>query len=40
MTSAAYVLHSRPYKESSALVDFFTAQGRVRAVLRLSLIHI
>lgn len=34
MTSAAYVLHSRPYKESSALVDFFTAQGRVRAVLR------
>jgi DNA repair protein RecO (recombination protein O) len=34
MTSAAYVLHSRPYKESSALVDFFTAQGRVRGVLR------
>ena len=34
MTHAAYVLHSRPYKESSALVDFFTAQGRVRAVLR------
>lgn len=34
MTPAAYVLHSRPYKESSALVDFFTAQGRIRAVLR------
>ena len=34
MIPAAYVLHSRPYKESSALVDFFTAQGRVRAVLR------
>lgn len=30
----AYVLHSRAYKETSALVDFFTAQGRVRAVLR------
>lgn len=43
----AYILHSRPYKETSALVDFFTAEGRVRAVLRaargrvgLSLIHI
>ncbi|MCR3763510.1 recombination protein O N-terminal domain-containing protein, partial [Pseudomonas aeruginosa] len=38
MTFAAaqstYVLHSRPYKETSALVDFFTAQGRLRAVLR------
>lgn len=34
MDLAAYVLHSRPYKESSALVDFFTAQGRIRAVLR------
>ncbi|GIZ11148.1 DNA repair protein RecO [Pseudomonas sp. NCCP-436] len=34
MTLAAYILHSRPYKESSALVDFFTPQGRVRAVLR------
>lgn len=34
MQLAAYVLHSRPYKESSALVDFFTAQGRIRAVLR------
>ncbi|AGZ33846.1 DNA repair protein RecO [Pseudomonas sp. SWI6] len=30
----AYVLHSRAYKETSALVDFFTPQGRVRAVLR------
>src|SRR5690606_24194957 len=30
----AYILHSRPYKETSALVDFFTAEGRVRAVLR------
>ncbi|ERI51236.1 DNA repair protein RecO [Pseudomonas sp. AOB-7] len=34
MSHAAYVLHSRPYKESSALVDFFTPQGRLRAVLR------
>ncbi len=30
----AFVLHSKPYKESSALVDFFTPEGRVRAVLR------
>ena len=30
----AYVLHSRPYKETSALVDFLTPEGRVRAVLR------
>ena len=30
----AFVLHSRPYRESSALVDFFTPQGRLRAVLR------
>lgn len=30
----AYVLHSRPYKETSALVDFFTPEGRLRAVLR------
>lgn len=30
----AFVLHSRPYKESSALVDFLTAEGRLRAVLR------
>lgn len=31
---AAYVLHSRAYKESSALVDFLTPHGRCRAVLR------
>lgn len=31
---SAYVLHSRPYKETSALVDFFTPEGIVRAVLR------
>ena len=31
---AAFVLHSRPYKESSALLDLFTPQGRLRAVLR------
>ena len=30
----AYVLHSRAYRESSALVDFLTPQGRLRAVLR------
>ena len=30
----AYVLHSRPYRETSALVDFITPQGRLRAVLR------
>lgn len=30
----AFVLHSRPYKETSALVDFFTPQGRYRAVWR------
>ncbi|QXH55573.1 DNA repair protein RecO [Pseudomonas maumuensis] len=30
----AYVLHSRAYKETSALVDFLTPQGKVRAVLR------
>lgn len=34
MSTSAFVLHSRPYKESSALVDFFTPQGRLRAVLR------
>ncbi len=28
------MLHSRPYKETSALVDFFTPLGRLRAVLR------
>ncbi|WP_313085294.1 DNA repair protein RecO [Pseudomonas sp.] len=31
---SSFVLHSRPYRESSALVDFFTPQGRLRAVLR------
>ena len=31
---SAYVLHARPYRESSALVDVFSAQGRSRAVLR------
>ena len=30
----AFVLHSRPYKETSALVDFLTPEGRLRAVLR------
>ncbi|MET1080827.1 MAG: DNA repair protein RecO [Pseudomonas sp.] len=30
----AYVLHSRAYRESSALVDLLTPQGRLRAVLR------
>lgn len=30
----AFVLHSRAYKENSALVDFFTPDGRQRAVLR------
>lgn len=30
----AFVLHSRPYRETSALVDFFTPQGRLRGVLR------
>lgn len=34
MSPSAFVLHSRPYKESSALVDFLTPQGRLRAVLR------
>ena len=29
-----YVLHSRAYRESSALVDLLTPQGRLRAVLR------
>ncbi|SIS91725.1 DNA repair protein RecO [Neptunomonas antarctica] len=32
---AAYVLHSRPYLETSALVDFFTLeQGRITAVVK------
>ncbi|MDH4583146.1 DNA repair protein RecO [Pseudomonas sp. BN415] len=30
----AFVLHSRAYRESSALVDFFTPEGRLRAVMR------
>ncbi len=30
----AYVLHNRAYRETSALVDFLTPEGRVRAVLR------
>ncbi|HSC83806.1 MAG TPA: DNA repair protein RecO [Pseudomonas sp.] len=30
----AYILHSRAYRESSALVDVLTPQGRFRAVLR------
>ena len=30
----AYVLHSRAYRENSALVDFLTPQGLLRAVLR------
>jgi DNA repair protein RecO (recombination protein O) len=30
----AFVLHSRAYRESSALVDFLTPQGRLRAVMR------
>lgn len=30
----AYVLHARPYRETSALVDFFTPVGRVSGVLR------
>ena len=34
LAQSAFVLHSRPYRESSALVDFFTPQGRFRAVLR------
>ncbi len=34
LSQTAFVLHSRPYRESSALVDFFTPEGRLRAVLR------
>ena len=31
----AYVLHSRPYRETSALVDFFSRDyGRIRAVVK------
>ena len=35
MSQLAFVLHSRPYKETSAMVDLFTReQGRLRAVQR------
>lgn len=34
VSQPAYVLHSRAYRETSALVDFLTPQGRFRAVLR------
>ncbi|WP_434456773.1 DNA repair protein RecO [Stutzerimonas urumqiensis] len=34
MADLAFVLHSRAYRETSALVDLFTPQGRTRAVLR------
>ncbi len=34
LSQPAFVLHSRAYRESSALVDFLTPQGRLRAVLR------
>lgn len=33
-SSLAFILHSRPYKETSALMDVFTPEGRLRAVLR------
>lgn len=33
-TLQAYILHTRPYRETSALVDFFCAEGLVRGVLR------
>lgn len=33
-SSLAFILHSRPYKETSALMDIFTPEGRLRAVLR------
>ncbi|MCK9533682.1 MAG: DNA repair protein RecO [Pseudomonas sp.] len=33
-SSLAFILHSRPYKETSALMDVLTPTGRVRAVLR------
>ncbi len=33
-SSLAFILHSRPYKESSALMDVFTPEGRLRAILR------
>lgn len=34
MSVPAFVLHARPYRETSALVDFFTPQGRLTGVLR------
>lgn len=34
MPCSAYILHHRPYKETSALLDLLTPQGRIRAVLR------
>lgn len=34
MSHPAFILHSRPYRESSALAELFSPQGRVRAVLR------
>ncbi len=35
MASLGFILHSRPYRESSALVDLFLQeQGRMRAVIR------
>ena len=30
----SFILHAKPYRETSALVDFFTPAGRFRAVLR------
>ena len=33
-STLAFILHSRPYKETSALMDVFTPEGRLRAVLR------
>ncbi|MDE9399409.1 recombination protein O N-terminal domain-containing protein [Pseudomonas aeruginosa] len=33
---ATYVLHSRPYKETSALVDFFTPLGRLSRIVAMS----
>ena len=34
MQSLAFILHSRPYKETSAQMDVLTPAGRLRAVLR------
>lgn len=31
---SSFILHVKPYRETSALVDFFTPEGRIRAVLR------